>query len=67
MVTGSASLQLEREASIELAGRFHTLEIPVLSIAEYYSIKTGRPHTNVELIKPDLKNLLDEYMLKPFH
>ena len=66
VVTGSASLQLEREAAIELAGRFYTLEIPVLSIAEYYSIKTGRPHNNVELIKQDLKNLLDEYMLKPF-
>ena len=66
VVTGSASLQLEREAAIELAGRFYTLEIPVLSIAEYYSIKTGRPNNNVELIKQDLKNLLDEYMLKPF-
>ena len=66
VVTGSASLQLEREASIELAGRFYTLEIPVLSISEYYSIKTGRPHNNVELIRPDMKNLLDEYMLKPF-
>ena len=66
VVTGSASLQLEREASIELAGRFYTLEIPVLSISEYYSIKTGRPHNSVELIRPDMKNLLDEYMLKPF-
>ncbi|MGC8514657.1 MAG: ATP-binding protein [Thermoplasmata archaeon] len=66
VVTGSASLQLERDASIDLAGRYLTLEIPVLSIVEYYSIKTGRPHDNLELIKPDIKNLLDEYMLKPF-
>lgn len=66
VVTGSASLQLEKEAASDLAGRYFTLEIPVLSIMEYYSIKSGDSSNNVQLIIPDLKNLLDEYMRKPF-
>lgn len=66
IVSGSASLQLNMDASSDLAGRYQILEIPVLSILEYYSIKTSRPHNNIELILPELKNIMDEYMMKPF-
>ncbi len=46
VVSGSASLQLERRAMDSLAGRHFLIDVPVLSINEYYSLKHDKIISN---------------------
>lgn len=42
VVSGSASIQLESDAGSNLAGRFFPVEVPVLSVMEYLSLREER-------------------------
>lgn len=66
VVSGSASLQLERRAMDNLAGRHYLIDIPVLSITEYYSLRHDKPISNVRLYEDEVGLELDAYIRKPF-
>jgi len=66
VVSGSASLQLEKRAMDSLAGRHFLIDIPVLSLVEYYSLRHNRDISNLKLYEDDIVMELDTYIKKPF-
>ena len=66
ILSGSASLQLERRAMDNLAGRYFLIDTPVLSINEYYSLKHGKVINNIKLSETDIGLELEPYIRKPF-
>ncbi|MEW6529039.1 MAG: ATP-binding protein [Candidatus Micrarchaeota archaeon] len=66
VVSGSASLQLEKEAMYNLAGRYFIKEIPPLCLKEYFELKHKLRITNYQLYKSDLRKELEDYLKKPF-
>jgi uncharacterized protein len=66
VVSGSASLELEKEAKDNLAGRYFLREIPPLSLKEFFELKYGKKIENVQIFKRELKFEFDEYLKKPF-
>jgi predicted AAA+ superfamily ATPase len=66
VISGSASLQLEKEAMYNLAGRYFIKEIPPLSLKEYFELKHKIRISNYQLYKNDLKRELEEWFKKPF-
>ena len=66
LVSGSASLLLEKEASANLAGRYFTHKITPLTIIEHYELKTGKKIEDPEIWKPELESHLKEYLETPF-
>lgn len=66
VISGSASLQLERKAMDSLAGRHFLIEVPVLSINEYYSLRHDKTIRNVKLYETDIGLELESYTRKPF-
>jgi predicted AAA+ superfamily ATPase len=66
VVSGSASLELEKEAKDNLAGRYFLKEIPPLSLKEFFELKYGKNIDNVQIFKRELKFELKEYLKKPF-
>jgi predicted AAA+ superfamily ATPase len=66
VVSGSASVMLEREAMDNLAGRYFLEEIKPLSIKEYFELKNKLKIENYELYKDDLKIEVEDYFKKPF-
>jgi predicted AAA+ superfamily ATPase len=66
VISGSASLQLEKEAMYNLAGRYFIKEIPPLSLKEFFELKYKTKISNYQLYKNDLKRELEEWFKKPF-
>ncbi len=66
VVSGSASLELEKEAKDNLAGRYFLKEIPPLSLKEFFELKYGKNIDNVQIFKRELKFEFKEYLKKPF-
>lgn len=66
ILSGSASLQLERRAMDNLAGRHFLIDVPVLSINEYYSLRHDKIISNTKLFETDIGLELESYIKKPF-
>ena len=66
VVSGSASLQLERRAMDNLAGRHYLIDVPVLSITEYYSLKHDKIVCNIGLYEDEIGLELEAYIRRPF-
>ncbi len=66
VVSGSASLQLEKRAMDSLAGRHFLVDIPVLSLVEYYSLRHGKKINNLKLYEDNIGMEFDAYIKKPF-
>ena len=66
VVSGSASLQLEREVAENLAGRYFLVDVPVLSLAEYYSLKQNKEIEDLRLNEDVIKLEIESYLWKPF-
>ncbi|MHB8372169.1 MAG: ATP-binding protein [Thermoplasmataceae archaeon] len=66
IVSGSASLQLERMAMNNLAGRHFSIDVPVLSLPEYYCLKEGKNVSNFALYSEEMSLEIDKYLKKPF-
>ena len=66
VLSGSASLMLEREAVEDLAGRYFLEEIPPLSIKEYFELKRGIRIENFELYRGELELEVEDYLKRPF-
>jgi predicted AAA+ superfamily ATPase len=66
VVSGSASVMLEKQAIDNLAGRYFLEDIPPLSIKEYFELKHKKRIENYELYKDELKIEVDDYLKKPF-
>jgi len=66
VLSGSASLQLERTAMDSLAGRHFMLEVPVLSLTEYFSLRHGIDVKNVKLYEGEISLEIEQYLRKPF-
>ncbi len=66
IVSGSASLQLERQAMNNLTGRHFLIDVPVLSINEYYSLKHDKIISNTKLFETDIGLEFESYIRKPF-
>ena len=66
VVSGSASLQLEKQAMDRLAGRYFLVDIPVLSLVEYYVLRHGKNIDNLKLYEDNIGMELDTYIKKPF-
>ena len=66
IVSGSASLQLERQAMNNLTGRHFLIDVPVLSINEYYSLKHDKIISNTKLFEIDIGLEFESYIRKPF-
>ncbi|BCS91098.1 MAG: hypothetical protein ARM1_0555 [Candidatus Micrarchaeota archaeon] len=66
VLSGSASLQLEKDAIDNLAGRYYLVEVPVLSISEYYSLKYDKIIENVKLYEEEIGRELETYIRRPF-
>lgn len=66
VLSGSASLQLEKRAIDNLAGRHYLVEVPVLSIVEYYSLKHDKTIENIKLYEEEIGRELETYIRRPF-
>lgn len=65
-LSGSASLQLEKEAIDDLAGRYFLEEIPPLSLQEFFELKHGKLISNYQLYRNDLKREIRFFLKRPF-
>ena len=66
VVSGSASLQLEREVMENLAGRHYLIDVPVLSLVEYFSLEHDEGLENARLNEDRIKLEVEPYIRKPF-
>ena len=66
VVSGSASLRLHKEALDNLAGRHFSLDVPPLSIVEFYELKHGEKVDRAELYGSRIGSELDRYLRRPF-
>ena len=66
VLSGSASIQLEKDAMDDLAGRCFMETVPVLSLREYYELKHGVRIDRFELYRRELDIELDAFLRKPF-
>ncbi len=66
VISGSASLQLERRAMDSLVGRHFLIDVPVLSINEYYSLRYDKAVDNVKLYETEIGLEVESYIRKPF-
>ena len=66
VVSGSASLQLEREVMENLAGRYYLIDVPVLSLVEYFSLEHDEGIENARLNEDRIKLEIEPYIRKPF-
>ena len=66
ILSGSASIQLEQSAADFLAGRYFSIDVPVLSVVEYYSLRYNNPITDVNMFRDELRLEFDRYLKKPF-
>jgi predicted AAA+ superfamily ATPase len=66
ILSGSASLQLEKEAMYNLAGRYFIKEVPPLSLKEYFELKHRVKINNYQLYRSELRRELEGWLKKPF-
>ncbi len=66
VISGSASLQSERKAMSQLVGRYFLVDVPVLSLIEYYSLRHGQAISDAKLYEYELGLELESYLRKPF-
>lgn len=66
VVSGSASLQLEKDAMDNLAGRHFMLEIKPLSLLEFYELKYGKVIDRPELYRSEFVAETGSYIKRPF-
>ncbi|MEM5874522.1 MAG: ATP-binding protein [Candidatus Aenigmatarchaeota archaeon] len=65
-VSGSSSVELEREAYSNLVGRHFLLRVEPLSLKEFFELKTGKKVDNFEIWREELFLSFPEYVKKPF-
>jgi predicted AAA+ superfamily ATPase len=65
VLSGSASILLQREAGADLAGRYFLREIEVLSLREFAEL-SGKKIDRLELWRGELEALLPSYLKRPF-
>jgi predicted AAA+ superfamily ATPase len=66
VLSGSASLRLHRDALDNLVGRHFVINVPPLSIVEFYELKYGERIDRVELFKGRLEEEFKEFLLRQF-
>ncbi|MGB9677936.1 MAG: ATP-binding protein [Candidatus Ratteibacteria bacterium] len=65
-VSGSASINIEREAAYNLAGRYFSFEIKPLTLQEFGELYFEKSIGKFELYKSDLSMIFDDYIKRPF-
>jgi len=66
VLSGSASVMLQRGAESDLAGRYFLREIEVLSLREFAELSLGKGIDRLELWRGELEALLPGYLRRPF-
>jgi predicted AAA+ superfamily ATPase len=66
VLSGSASLRLQKDALDNLVGRHFTVEVHPLSIVEFYEMKHGERVERIELFRDKLKLEFENYLLRQF-
>jgi predicted AAA+ superfamily ATPase len=66
VLSGSASLLLQKGAESDLAGRYFLREIEVLSLREFAELYLGKEIDRLELWRGELEALLPAYLRRPF-
>ncbi|MGC8911876.1 MAG: ATP-binding protein [Nitrososphaeria archaeon] len=64
VLSGSASILIEREALSNLAGRYFLIKMEPLSLMEFFELKTGRRVDNPSVWKNDVKLVFEDYLIK---
>ncbi len=65
-VSGSSSVDLEKEAYSNLVGRHFLIRVMPLTLKEFFELKKGKKIENFELWKDELFLIFPEYLRKPF-
>lgn len=65
-VSGSASIEIEKEAIKNLAGRFFCYEIKPLNLQEYAELYYKKEIKDFEIFEDELKAIFSDYVSKPF-
>jgi len=66
LLSGSASVLLQKGAQSDLAGRYFLREIDVLSLKEFAELRLGKRIESLELWRGELEALLPSYLKRPF-
>ncbi|MGC8817734.1 MAG: ATP-binding protein [Candidatus Hadarchaeum sp.] len=66
VLSGSASIMIEKEALTNLAGRYVQREVKPLSLGEFAELSLGRRIENLEMWRNELEALLPMYLKRPF-
>ena len=67
ILSGSASLQLEKEAMYDLAGRHFSAEVEPLSLKEYFELRSGKRIGGAyPLYRREISLEFEAYMKRPF-
>jgi predicted AAA+ superfamily ATPase len=66
VLSGSASLKLQKDAFDNLVGRHFAVEIHPLSIVEFHELRQGERIDRIELFKSKLKDEFEDYLLRQF-
>jgi len=66
VLSGSASIALQKEAIKNLAGRYFSEKIQVLSLQEFSELKLRREIPSFDIYKEKISKLYKEYIHKPF-
>ncbi|RLJ07058.1 MAG: hypothetical protein DRP13_04410 [Candidatus Aenigmatarchaeota archaeon] len=66
VVSGSASLKIEKEARSALAGRVFYLEMKPLSFKEFFELKFGKKPENIKTWENKLRRVFPSFVRKPF-
>lgn len=66
LVTGSASLMVEREAKRNLAGRHFPVELKPLSLREFAELYYQRRIEDFNIYMPKLRAIFEDYIRRPF-
>ncbi|MEM0053460.1 MAG: ATP-binding protein [Nitrososphaeria archaeon] len=65
IVSGSASILIEKEALSNLAGRYFLIKMEPLSLKEFFELKRGRKIDNPDVWRSDVRLMFEDYLLKP--
>lgn len=65
-VSGSSSVDLEKEAISNLIGRYYLLRVEPLSLKEFYELKNNTKIDDFEILRDELYLSFFEYIKKPF-
>ncbi len=66
VISGSAGINLEKNAAKNLAGRHFKFEIEPLTLREFAELYYGREMQSYEIENINLEPIFDEYVRKPF-